>query len=109
MNHPVGATHINTINDKYFRVEYGVIVKTFNSTISVDVNNGTLIEDCPWIVTIETVKPKPTLESVIADLRNLRDTQSDSVCDQYMLGLYNGLELALATAENREPKYLEEK
>ena len=28
--------------------------------------------------------------------------------DQYMMGLYNGLELALSIMENREPKYKEE-
>ena len=49
---PVGATHVNHINGKYFKVELGVITKTYEVK-DVDINNGTLIEDCPWIVPIE--------------------------------------------------------
>jgi hypothetical protein len=46
--------------------------------------------------------------SDINKLRDLRDAQGfhgNWNFDPYMHGLYNGLELALATLENREPVY----
>ena len=38
----------------------------------------------------------------VADLLAI---QQQSVTDEYMRGLYNGLELAIATMQDREPKY----
>lgn len=35
----------------------------------------------------------------------LKNTHSQSLTDSYMVGLYNGLELAIAVMENREPVY----
>jgi hypothetical protein len=43
-------------------------------------------------------------------LRNVHEIQGQKGnwdYDQYMLGLYNGLELALSIMENREPQYRE--
>ena len=36
-------------------------------------------------------------------IRNLRTMQSSNINDDYACGIYNGLELALAILENREP------
>jgi hypothetical protein len=44
----------------------------------------------------------------LTKVRELRDAQAASVgTDPYMRGLYNGLELALAVTEDRDPAYLE--
>ena len=46
----------------------------------------------------------------IADLKNLVDAQGQDGTwnsDKYMLGLFNGLELALSIFESREPKFRE--
>jgi len=46
----------------------------------------------------------------IADLKNLVDAQGQDGTwnsDKYMLGLFNGLELALSIFESREPKFKE--
>ena len=44
------------------------------------------------------------LEQKRAEVKRLRDLQRDSVIDEYMAGLYNGLELALSVLEEREPE-----
>lgn len=44
------------------------------------------------------------LEQKRTEIKRLRDLQSDSVVDEYMTGLYNGLELALSVLEDREPE-----
>lgn len=49
-------------------------------------------------------------EEKIMQLRNIRDIQGESGnwnYNPYMLGMYNGIELALATLEDREPDYRE--
>jgi len=48
-------------------------------------------------------------EKIENDIKNMRDIQKDNLIDGYMVGLYNGLELALATIENREPIFEETK
>lgn len=45
----------------------------------------------------------------IRELKRVKDVQEQSLKtkhDDYMIGLYNGLELAVATMENRKPAYL---
>lgn len=45
----------------------------------------------------------------IRELKRVKDVQEQSlkdVHDDYMIGLYNGLELAVAIIENRKPVYL---
>lgn len=45
----------------------------------------------------------------IRELKRVKDVQEQSlkgVHDDYMIGLYNGLELAVAIMENRKPIYL---
>ena len=102
MKTPTGATHVSTVNGKYFKVESGVIVKTYGVK-NIDINNGTLIEDCSWIVKVETKREK-SIQEMIGEAK---DAQLGSVCDEYMKGLYNGLELAHSISEGRAPKYLE--
>ena len=49
-----------------------------------------------------------TQTEALKQLREVHATQSRDGCwdiDDYMLGLYNGLELALSIAENRECRY----
>lgn len=45
----------------------------------------------------------------IRELKRVKDVQEQSLKaehDDYMIGLYNGLELAIAIMENRKPVYL---
>ena len=45
----------------------------------------------------------------IRELKRVKDVQEQSLKaehDDYMIGLYNGLELAVAIMENRKPVYL---
>lgn len=45
----------------------------------------------------------------IRELKRVKDAQEQSLKDKhddYMIGLYNGLELAVAIMENRKPVYL---
>jgi len=55
--------------------------------------------------------PTPSLDKLnkaLTDLEDLRDIQGQHGTwnfDSYMLGLYNGLELALATMQERDPEY----
>ena len=50
-----------------------------------------------------------TLRSKTKQVKEVRDLQKQSLeklTDDYMIGLYNGLELAVAIMENRKPAYL---
>jgi hypothetical protein len=50
------------------------------------------------------------MEKRIADLANITDVQGNDPStnyDPYMQGLYNGMELALAIIENRDPVFKE--
>lgn len=46
------------------------------------------------------------LEQKRTEIKRLRDLQRDSVIDEYMAGLYNGLELALSVLEEREAEFV---
>lgn len=51
-----------------------------------------------------------TLRSKTKEVKNIRDLQKQSLeksTDDYMMGLYNGLEMATAILENREPEFLD--
>jgi len=51
------------------------------------------------------------MESRFKKLKELRDIQGKDGnwnYDPYMRGMYNGMELAVATLENRDPVYKEE-
>lgn len=51
-----------------------------------------------------------TLKSKTNEVKNIRDLQRQSLeksADDYMVGLYNGLEMATAILENREPVFLD--
>lgn len=55
-------------------------------------------------------KPKTqvNIENLIQEVRDLKSIQGQDGtwnCNPYMMGLYNGLELAIATLESREPIY----
>lgn len=50
-----------------------------------------------------------TLKSKTNEVKNIRDLQKQSLeksADDYMVGLYNGLEMATAILEGREPEFL---
>lgn len=50
------------------------------------------------------------LKSKTNEVKNIRDLQKQSLeksTDDYMVGLYNGLEMATAILENREPVFLD--
>lgn len=46
------------------------------------------------------------LEQKRTEIKRLRDLQRDSIIDEYMAGLYNGLELALSILEEREVEFV---
>lgn len=46
-------------------------------------------------------KTKQNIETI----KNLKNIQSQNMKDDYMLGIYNGLELALSVLEEREPNF----
>ena len=51
-----------------------------------------------------------TLKSKTKKVKNIRDLQKQSLgksTDDYMVGLYNGLEMATAILENREPEFID--
>lgn len=48
---------------------------------------------------------KPDALGALKDLANIQGQNGNWNYDPYMFGLYNGLELAIATMENREPDY----
>ena len=76
---------------------------------------GNIGEDSEWIYNeIGQGEPLYThpakTEKYIADLKNLVDAQGQDGTwnsNQYMLGLFNGLEFALSIFESREPKFRE--
>ena len=43
----------------------------------------------------------------LKEANNLIEIQSKSVTDEYMKGLYNGMELIIALFESREPEYID--
>ena len=45
-------------------------------------------------------------ENKVKEINELKVIQKDSLIDDYMIGLYNGLELASCTLENRNPEYI---
>lgn len=50
------------------------------------------------------------LKSKTNEVKNIRDLQKQSLeksADDYMVGLYNGLEMATAILESREPVFLD--
>lgn len=50
-----------------------------------------------------------TLKGKTKEVKNIRDLQKQSLeksTDDYMVGLYNGLEMATAILEGREPEFL---
>jgi hypothetical protein len=55
----------------------------------------------------ELKTPKFNSDDLIKSIRNQLEIQKDSLCNPYMYGLYNGLEMCLATLEERECKFLE--
>lgn len=58
----------------------------------------------------ENKKRMNTLKSKTKEVKNIRDLQKQSLeksADDYMVGLYNGLEMATAILENREPEFLD--
>ena len=42
----------------------------------------------------------------VKDVRDLQKKSLEKLTDDYMVGLYNGLEMATAILENREPEFL---
>lgn len=49
-----------------------------------------------------------TLKAVKTEIRGIKELQKQSMemeKDDYMVGLYNGIEIALAIMENREPEF----
>lgn len=58
----------------------------------------------------ENIERMNTLKSKTNEVKNIRDLQKqslDKLTDDYMVGLYNGLEMATAILENREPVFLD--
>lgn len=41
----------------------------------------------------------------LEEIKILKNVQENNLEDDYMVGLYNGMELAIAILENRKPKY----
>lgn len=41
----------------------------------------------------------------LEEIKTLKNVQENNLEDNYMVGLYNGMELAIAIFENRKPKY----
>lgn len=57
----------------------------------------------------ENIHRMNTLRSKTKEVKNIRDLQKQSLeksTDDYMVGLYNGLEMATAILEGREPEFL---
>lgn len=58
----------------------------------------------------ENTERMNTLRSKTKQVKDIRDLQKQSFeksTDDYMVGLYNGLEMAVAIMENREPVFLD--
>lgn len=43
----------------------------------------------------------------LEEAKNLKEIQGENLTDEYMRGLYNGMELILSIFESREPKYVD--
>ena len=41
----------------------------------------------------------------LKNIKEIKNVQKKNLTDDYMVGIYNGMELALAIMENREPVY----
>ena len=41
----------------------------------------------------------------LGEAKNLKEIQGENLTDEYMRGLYNGMELILSIFESREPRY----
>lgn len=54
----------------------------------------------PEVITVAAM-----VRRLLHRVKLLKDIHQQSLTDSYMIGLYNGLELAVATMENREPVY----
>lgn len=57
----------------------------------------------------ENIQRMNTLRSKIKEVKYIKDLQKQSLeksTDDYMVGLYNGLEIASAILENREPEFI---
>lgn len=50
-------------------------------------------------------KVAQSFRRLIRKVKDLKDVHSQNLTDSYMVGLYNGLELAIATMEGREPVF----
>ena len=48
-------------------------------------------------------------EEKLAKAKEMLSIQADSIVDDYMLGMFNGMEFMLSLMEEREPKYKDEK
>lgn len=46
-----------------------------------------------------------TVEKILKEIKDMRDIQQDSLTDDYMIGLYNGLLLAISVIEGKEPDF----
>ena len=76
----------------------------YDSSLSFKKHSG------DWIPLYTHPVKEQEIEKLIGDLRNVAEAQGQKGCwdyDQYMLGLFNGLELALAIFEKRKPQYRE--
>ena len=63
-------------------------------------------------VYVKTIEEWHRLAKSIESLRDIHQAQGQKGnfdSDQYMLGLYNGLELALSSMDGRQPEYRESK
>lgn len=65
--------------------------------------------DYDWEELVDTCSVNKKDVSLLDKLKSMKNIQADSLTDDYMVGLYNGLELAIATIEDREPSYKEPK
>ena len=43
----------------------------------------------------------------LEEAKNLKEIQGENLTDEYMRGLYNGMELILSIFESREPEYID--
>lgn len=47
------------------------------------------------------------VNKALQDLKELKAIQWENINDSYMQGMYNGMELAIATLEDRHPYYID--
>lgn len=54
------------------------------------------------------MKSKKEFDKLVEQMKDLLEIQKDNIGqEEYMLGMYNGMEFVLACMEKREPKYEE--